>query len=234
MAIETGPDESLLLAIYAGPLEAEPWRGFLQRYREQLKALDLGMSIRMPQLGSTPVWLHDCTSDPRHIAQYRQTYFRQDPWHTHPMKAGDVTTMDKVITPDVLRSTPFFREFMHEHGALHGMRAVICSDEAGSASLLCGRSKEQGNFTEQDLAQCKAMLPHLQQALRSYQALVLAQLRPCNRDRAAACQRCCWMLRAIGCHWRRASRTWRACLSSRCMRAARLCRRRKPTASCRR
>ena len=73
--------------------------------------------------------------------------------------------MDKVITPDVLLSTPFFREFMHEHGALHGMRAVICSDEAGSASLLCGRSKEQGNFTEQDLAQCKAMLPHLQQAL---------------------------------------------------------------------
>ena len=135
------------------------------------------MSIRMPQLGSTPVWLHDCTSDPRHIAQYRQTYFRQDPWHTHPMKAGDVTTMDKVITPDVLRSTPFFREFMHEHGALHGMRAVICSDEAGSASLLCGRSKEQGNFTEQDLAQCKAMLPHLQQAVHSYQALVLAQLQ---------------------------------------------------------
>ena len=177
MAIETGPDESLLLAIYAGPLEAEPWRGFLQRYREQLKALVLGMSIRMPQLGSTPVWLHDCTSDPRHIAQYRQTYFRQDPWHTHPMKVGDVTTMDKVITPDVLRSTPFFREFMHEHGALHGMRAVICSDDAGSASLLCGRSKEQGNFTEQDLAQCKAMLPHLQQALRSYQALVLAQLQ---------------------------------------------------------
>ena len=42
MAIENGLDESLLLAIYAGPLEADPWHGFLQRYREQLKALDLG------------------------------------------------------------------------------------------------------------------------------------------------------------------------------------------------
>ena len=177
MAIENGLDESLLLAIHAGPLEADPWHGFLQRYREQLKALDLGMSIRIPQLGQTLVWLHDGATDPRHIAQYRQTYFRQDPWHTHPMTAGDVTTMDKVITLDVLRSTPFFREFMHEHGALHGMRAVICSDEGGLASLLCGRSKEQGNFTATDLAQCRAMLPHLQQALRSYQALVLAQLQ---------------------------------------------------------
>lgn len=177
MVIASAQNEALVLAIHAGPLESSPWSGFLQRYREALKALDLGMSICMPQLGRSLVWLHDCTTDPRHIAQYRQTYFRQDPWHTHPMVAGDVTTMDKVITSGVLQNTLFFREFMHEHGAMHGMRAVIACDEGCSAFLLCGRNQEQGNFTARDLDQCRALLPHLQQALRSYQALVQMRLQ---------------------------------------------------------
>lgn len=177
MVTDTERDDALIQAIYAGPLEDHPWRTFLRSYRQSLCALDIGLAIRIPQLGRASLWLHDCTTDPRHIAQYHQTYFRQDPWHTYPMTAGEVTTMDKVITPDVLQTTPFFREFMHAHGALYGMKATIASDEQGSAFLLVGRSGQQGNFTTTDQARCRRLLPHLQQALRCYQALVRAELQ---------------------------------------------------------
>ena len=177
MVTEAEKDDGLIQAIYAGPLEADPWKPFLQSYRQLLRALDIGLAIQAPMLGRSPLWLHDCTTDPRHIAQYHQTYFRQDPWHTHPMTAGEVTTMDKVITPGILETTPFFREFMHEHGALYGMKATISCDKQGSAFLLVGRGKQQGNFTAAEQAQCRQLLPHLRQALRCYQALAVAELQ---------------------------------------------------------
>jgi hypothetical protein len=174
--MRNGLYDALVQSVYSGALEPQPWQTFLQTYRRHLRSNDIGIEIHLPRLAGLPIQLRDSEVDAEFAVQYRQSFVQEDPWRSYVMHSGDVVTFDQVIDMRRLRRTHFFREFMCRHGALYGMKATIASDGI-TASVIAGRTRQQGNFSARDISECRRLLPHLQQALRHYHALALAEIK---------------------------------------------------------
>ena len=94
---------------------------------------------------------------------YRGSIFAE---RTTKWYAGEVIATSSIVPPKLLERSPMFQEYLNPRDLHEGLRLGISLDEAGVYHFISlMRPWSAGNYTEQELALCRMLMPHLQRAV---------------------------------------------------------------------
>lgn len=172
--------EELVALVYQGPLDEQPWKGFLQRLRSHLGSDVAAMTLRhfsrdLPQL---VIWESGGQGDDAEAVRgSRLRLCDLDPLGKALTRSGDVRILDEVIAREELVKTSFYTELMAPFGIEYQL-GILVSEPSGwkcGMGLMNGPSKR--NFDRADKACLQRLIPHLERALETYAKLEQARSR---------------------------------------------------------
>jgi DNA-binding CsgD family transcriptional regulator/PAS domain-containing protein len=169
--VEVSVDQTfsdLLEALYEGPLEAVPWEGFLAQLREIMGAAATTLILQPPSDEARGVMLN-AGGNLEGIASYNEQLFTLDPFMGLPV--GEVVTLHEFTGEAQLLASDFYRLSLEPSGLYDILGADMDVPGEMEARLRVSRSKGRVNFTDQDKALVKALLPHLQRSIRIHARL---------------------------------------------------------------
>ncbi len=149
--------------IYDGTLEEVPWQAFLERCQVVFNASVTNLILRSPttpRLGS----MHVVGGFPENIATYNERAYALDPFVNLP--EGTVVTLHEFVDKEALLASDFNRLLM-EPSDLYDVMGVDfhIPHEVEVRFRIC-RSKAGRSFDAADRTLCRALLPHIQRAVR--------------------------------------------------------------------
>ncbi len=158
----------LLGALYEGPLEVEPWRGFAERLRVLFEARNVAITLHHPQglVRDSYVMAQDAADETDWVAvetKYRHDFMRDDPLRLELFVPGTVVQLDSVE-----RSAEFAR-YVNELGIGSSLRVGFA--EPGGMRGWIDIVRAQGHAMPFDGAHVdllRTLLPHLERALALY------------------------------------------------------------------
>lgn len=181
----SGLSDQLLKLVYAGPLEPQPWKGFLQEVRQRLAGSYAciafhGASLVPGETVATQDAEHDFSP---HDESYLNTYAALDPLPYHDLQPGEQYLLKDLLQRAGKEGERFYKGFLRPAGIdsmvilpiaePHGMRAWVCVARSGPMS----------EFSARDLELTGALLPHLSTALELFASLKRVEIeRSLYRD----------------------------------------------------
>jgi DNA-binding CsgD family transcriptional regulator/PAS domain-containing protein len=160
----------LLLALSRGPVASPPWEEFLRLLGEALGADYVTLVLRAPREGDAGVVINSVALSPEIFNAYNENYFALDPFVNLP--AGEVFTVDEFLVPEDYYASEYYQQYVKDTGIVHLMGADLGDDLGNSARLRFARVAGRENFTVDDRALCKVLLPHIQQTIRLHARIV--------------------------------------------------------------
>jgi len=158
------PDfEVLVDAVYQGPLEEVPWRGFLSRLRAALAADSTVLILRPPTRADTGLLLVE-GGERRWESAYQERFFAQDPFAELP--PGRVTSLAELIAEPDLLASPFYRDFMAPAGSFHVLGLNTLEPDGLEARLRASRARARPAFGAPEHALLDRLAPHLRRAVQ--------------------------------------------------------------------
>lgn len=157
---------ALIADLYAGPLDAPPWRRFVDRLNQRLDGRNTVLMLRPATPGRAGLMVIAGGVGEAGVASYNQRFFELDPFCNLPPQQA--VAISDVISNERLRASVFYREFMQPHDVLHVLGADLAADEAGEdgGRLRITRTHAQRPFDAEDKQTVQLLLPHLVQAMR--------------------------------------------------------------------
>lgn len=153
----------LLGLIYEGLLEDVPWQTFLLRCQEVFKASVANLILRSPNTPGLGA-MHVVGGVPENIVTYNERSYALDPFINLP--EGEVVTLHEFVGKEKLLTSDFYRLILAPSDLYDVMGADFhIPGEIEVRFRLC-RSKAGRSFNQQDRALCRALLPHIQRAVR--------------------------------------------------------------------
>ena len=164
--------DALLGALYAGPLEEVPWRGFLGLLRDALSAFAVTMILRPPRAGDTGL-VHNAGGARKWESAYAQRFFALDPFVDLPL--GRVVRLSEVMSDAALEASAFYTEFMRPAGVFRVIGFDVREPGGLEARLRVSRAREAGDFGGADAALLERLAPHALRALQIHARLSRAE-----------------------------------------------------------
>lgn len=162
----------LLGLIYEGLLEDEPWQRFLMRCQVVFKASVANLILRSPTTPGLGA-MHVVGGVPENIASYNERSYALDPFINLP--EGEVVTLHEFLGKEAVLDSDFYRLILEPSDLYDVMGADFhIPGEIEVRFRLC-RSKSGRSFNRQDRALCRALLPHIQRAVRLHVRLHLIE-----------------------------------------------------------
>ena len=151
--------------IYQGPLDPNPWQGFIETLRPLFQADGAILLLRYPSDTDQGAMITDGFS--QEVQQpdnaYAQQFYATDPFVNLP--AGDVVTLQEYFPLEQLQQSEFYLGCLEPFNILHLMGVDIQDPSGLRASLRLSRGVDAKAFSSQDKKLCSALIPHLQRAL---------------------------------------------------------------------
>ena len=166
----------LLGAIYQGPLESLPWQQFMATLRELLNAHTVGLLLRPPG-DDEPMELLSDGGSPSAIENYNQGQFELDPLVNLP--SGEVIALHEFIPRNELLESEFYKVIMQPQGWCDFLGADLREENELDVRLRIGRYEGGELFGESEKSLLRAILPHLERAVRLH-----TRLQRLGRERA--------------------------------------------------
>ena len=171
-------DEGLLRLIYEGPLEPQPWRGFLREIRLRLQSGYANFAFH--RAGAAPgniVAIEDADWDCSvHGERYQAIYGRLDPLPYLSMQPGEHYLLPDLLAQAGPAGDRFYREFLQPAG-MDGLVIVHVAEPGGMrAWVSIARKASALPFGADALALIRAITPHLTTALKLFAALSRAEI----------------------------------------------------------
>ena len=174
--------DTLITALYKGPLESTPWQSFLPLLGQVMQALSVSLVLRPPADGDSGLILNyrrpsqgEQTStelaDPSAwpISAYREHFFSLDPFIRLPL--GEVVTLAELIPERELLDSDYYQHYLEPVGVFHIIGTDTREPEGLIARLRVSRSKTEQPFNDKDKAFLRQLVPHLQQAVETHARL---------------------------------------------------------------
>jgi len=165
------PFDELLELVFEGPLEDEPWRGFLTGLSRAVGARGSVLILRPPEtadpglLGFTH-WPD--AVDAIRAGELSQTWAErlhaEDPLRGIP--PGIATTVARLVPVERFKATRFYAEFMAPMGLLHQIGVDGRDSDGFEVRLRAGRGAEAPDFGPAERALFEDLLPHVRRAAR--------------------------------------------------------------------
>jgi DNA-binding CsgD family transcriptional regulator/PAS domain-containing protein len=112
--------------------------------------------------------------DPAHDAAYRSHYAALNPWikRGYPLyEPGRVLASDAYVPLSELRQTEFYNDFLRDVGVGHAFGACLFKRDGVLSHFTVTRSERGGPFRPHELAEARALLPHVRQAVQIHDTL---------------------------------------------------------------
>jgi DNA-binding CsgD family transcriptional regulator/PAS domain-containing protein len=165
--------DALAGLVYQGPLETIPWSGAMERLRRHLQANWVSFTLR-PASASQPGLIVGAGSDGTIVApdSFSSYYaFALDPFVDLP---GDrLVTVDEMLGEHQWINSEFYKQFVQPHAIRYMMGADIRTPDGVDCRLRICRPLDAGQFSQDDKALCRFLLPHLRQAVHLHSHLDL-------------------------------------------------------------
>ncbi len=153
----------LVGAIYQGPLEDEPWQGFLALLRDEMDAVTTTLMLRPPSSGDRGV-LRILGGRSEGIARYQESLFALDPFIELP--PGEVKSLLEFISEEEWLDSELYKVCMEPAGMFDSLGVDMVVPGEMEACLRVARSREAKRFSSSDKALVRAIVPHLERAIR--------------------------------------------------------------------
>ncbi|MBD2859559.1 helix-turn-helix transcriptional regulator [Spongiibacter sp. KMU-158] len=156
--------ERLLTCIYQGPLEDEPWQGFLAELYEQMHAVTVTLVLNPPSEKGRGVLRVVGGRKVDSMDHYQERLFAMDPFRS--LRPGEVRSLLEMIPPDEWINSELYNLCMKPVGLHDSMGLDIVVPGEMNAGLRVSRGPDSKPFDEQDKDLLRALMPHLERALR--------------------------------------------------------------------
>lgn len=163
MNIDTEFSE-LVGSIYQGPLESEPWQSFLSLLTEKMDAVCTTLVLKPPSSRDRGVLRIVGGSVMESIHQYQESLFALDPFVNLP--ACEVKSLLELISEEEWLESELYRVCMEPAGLYDSLGIDMTVPGEMDAGLRITRNREVPRFNEQDKALVRAIVPHLERAIR--------------------------------------------------------------------
>jgi DNA-binding CsgD family transcriptional regulator/PAS domain-containing protein len=159
----SGNVDTLIRAIYRGPLEESPWRSFLNSFCDAVDANYATLLLRPPREGDAGLVLNAVVASAEIYQSYNETYFALDPFVNLP--AGKVVTLQEFMPRAELLETQYYQHYMAPIGVFHNMGVDMTEPDGLNARLRVTRPEGSDDFGKKEKALCQLLIPHLQQSI---------------------------------------------------------------------
>lgn len=169
-------DQTAIELIYEGPLEAEPWRHFLEYFRSRLGANGASLICRLPEPGDPgfDISIADADVDELRI-HYAAGAHADNPFNRTTLEFGKACRWSDFIATEDFRNGAFYREFCEPAGFEYALCLPLQGPAHCSAWLYAVRGRDSADFDKDDLAWCEMLVPHFQRALRLFSRIKTLQ-----------------------------------------------------------
>ncbi|GAB3291370.1 helix-turn-helix transcriptional regulator [Parahaliea aestuarii] len=162
MTLSLDTYNTLLEALYNGAREDAPWALFLNQLCELTGSRLTVLNLARPRPGDPGVvFIGGADFDREHRLQYANDFSALDPFVNLP--DGEAITLSEVLSPEQLRQTAFYREFMQPTDLVQILGIDIPRDGRPALFLRAIRSERAAPFGEQEKALFNLLAPHLRQ-----------------------------------------------------------------------
>lgn len=171
-------DDPLLRHIYAGPTEAQPWKGFLQEIRRRLDSSYACIAFHgASAIPGETMATQDANRDfTVHDESYLKTYAALDPFPYHDLEPGKHYLLKDLLQQAGEAGERFDKGFLQPAG-IHHMVILPINEPHGMRAWVCiARTRPATEFSFQDLGLINAIAPHLFTALELFAALKRVEL----------------------------------------------------------
>lgn len=169
-------NESLLESIYEGPLESEPWFGFVSLLRQHLAAEAVSFHLLLPSPQQPGFDVADAPWDVRALRQhYSGRYYSLNPFDYERMEAGKAYNWLEFTDTDTLLDSPFYREFCQPVDLRFALCMGVATNKNDMAWLHIGRTSQQGPFEASQSTLLESLHTHLKRSLALWQRIHQAE-----------------------------------------------------------
>lgn len=173
-------DQTAIELIYEGPLEAEPWRGFLEYFRNRLGASGVSLNCRLPEPGDRG---YDISIADANVQELRTHYaagqHADNPFNRVELTFGKARRWSDFVDPANFHNSAFYQEFCQPAGFEYALCLPLQGPARCSAWLYAVRNAGGTDFDAATLSWCETLTPHFQRALR-----IFARLKTLEYERA--------------------------------------------------
>lgn len=167
------PTDPIIEAIYQGPLEASPWKTFLQCLRLRTNAESAAISLRPGRVGMPPIiiWDREEVLAPGMIKAAVSEHARLllfDPLRDALRKPGDIFTLDEVISHEDLIKSEYYEKLVQPYGIEYQLGMYFSEPGGWECNIGLMNSARSRNFGTAEKAFFVAFRPHLERALEMY------------------------------------------------------------------
>jgi len=171
--------ETLVESVYDASVDEAQWPAFLAKLAQQLNGV-------LPTL-----FLHDTRThsgalainvgyDEATVSSYRDHFATRNLWlrsGTHLLQPGSVRTSHIMCSRQVLLASEWYADYCRPLAISQGIGATIHKDSVLTSNVAIFAGDERTPFGGEDIAFLKALMPHMQRALKVHLHVAEADLR---------------------------------------------------------
>lgn len=162
-----------IAALYRAGTEPETWQPFLEYFRQLMSAESVALALGDPLRGGKTLL---CSSAGLNAIEGPEltSNIQKSPFTSVP--AGEVVSLSQLMPASQLVDSPFYSESLKPFNIHYMLGANLWSEDRQLAYFRLMRSRQDSAFTDRETFFCEKLLPHLEQALVSYQRSYLNSL----------------------------------------------------------
>jgi DNA-binding CsgD family transcriptional regulator/PAS domain-containing protein len=156
--------DRLISAIYQGPLEDEPWQGFLSEIHAQMHAVTVTLVLNPPSDKGRGAMRVVGGSTAEGMNNYQERLFAMDPFQS--LRPGEVRSLMEMVSPDEWMRSELYNLCMKPCGLYDSVAVDIHVPGEMNAGLRVSRGPDAKIFDDADRDLIRSLTPHLERALR--------------------------------------------------------------------
>lgn len=154
----------LIGSIYDGIDHKTPWASFLDGLTAVMKARDSSIVMVVPNQVGSSYNVTTSDTDPRLTHQYLDGVFSVN--FVMDMPQPQPATIDELMPREEFRRTPLYQKFLAPIGVEYMLGVDVINNEDLHIKLAIERTREQGQFGDEEKELLSYLIPHFQRALR--------------------------------------------------------------------
>lgn len=172
-------------AIYAASIDPPAWTTFLEALASELGGPAIAMSVMLPGWDLPPEYYRVHLAE-EYVPAFERHFQRGLPWPmTDPLFRSGFVRGDALFPDEKVAETGYYKDYLQPQGlAPEGPIAhlIAAPDDRAMSGISIQRKTGGRRFTDEDLAFCNLLVPHLANA----SAIRQEQIRAARQQRARA------------------------------------------------
>ena len=156
--------DRLLASVYQGPMEEEPWQGFLSELQQIMGAVSVTLVLNPPSEQGRGLLRVVGGSTVEGLDRYQERLFAMDPFLS--LKPGEVKSLMELVSHDDWFESELYVLSLKPTGLYDALGVDLHVPGEIKAGLRVARSQNAPMFDQQDRDLIYALVPHLERALR--------------------------------------------------------------------